>query len=132
MGKVSIDVATKEVNEWVASKKFSESKKESLKDSIDSLIKAVADGTLAINEDKTINHELKFEVGADFKVKSFTYKHRLAQGEITKRTEGLKPTDADGRICAYIAALTGEPKSVILQLDTEDYSVAQSIAVFFI
>ncbi len=51
---------------------------------------------------------------------------------IHSHLQGVKPSDADGRVGAYIAALTSTPKAVINCLDTEDYGIAQSIAIFFL
>jgi hypothetical protein len=46
--------------------------------------------------------------------------------------QGVKASDGDGRVCAYVAALSSQPKEVIKHLDTEDYAIATAVAVFFL
>lgn len=135
MEKVSKDVAVEEIDRWLDSKKFSDKKRESLKDSVDTLIDAIVDGTLCLDENNMLIQTLKFPIQTtDGKVAydKFEYKPRLKMEAIHLHMQGVKSSDADGRVCAYVAALTSKPKDVVKKMDTEDYSVAQSIAVFFL
>ncbi len=130
--KVSADVATKEIDKWLDYKHIKEKKRESFKEQIEALIDAVADGNLILNEKHELVQTLTFPLDGDLPLKELNYKPRLKVSTIHQHLNGVKSTDADGRICAYVAALTSKPKDVIKGLDTEDYSIAQAIAIFFL
>lgn len=130
--KVSLEQATLEITEWLDYKKVSEKKREAYKESIDSLIEAVSEGALIVNEDKTLTHELKFEIGEEMKISKLTYKPRLSMGKIHNHMQGVKTTDGDGRILAYVSALSDQTKGLIKGMDTEDYAISQAVAVFFV
>jgi hypothetical protein len=129
---VALEVAKKDVDKWLEYKKISDTKKESYADNISTLVNAVADGALIVNEDFTLKHELKFPLENEIKTTSLEYKPRLQMKQIHQHTQGIKSNDIDGRIAAYIAALSGKPKAVVVSLDSEDYAIAQAVAVFFI
>jgi hypothetical protein len=44
----------------------------------------------------------------------------------------VKSTDADGRLLAHVAALTGKNKEIINKMDSSDYAIASAIAMFFL
>lgn len=131
---VSKDLATEEINSWLDYKKVSDKKRESQKEQVESLIDAIADGSLTFKDDKTFTfvQVLKFQTEGDSPLTKLEYKPRLKMSTIHSHLQGVKSSDADGRICAYIAALTATPKALINSLDTEDYGIAQSIAIFFL
>jgi hypothetical protein len=129
---VALEVAKKDVDKWLEYKKISDTKKESYADNISTLVNAVADGALIVNEDFTLKHELKFPLENEIKTTCLEYKPRLQMKQIHQHTQGIKSNDIDGRIAAYIAALSGKPKAVVVSLDSEDYAIAQAVAVFFI
>lgn len=130
--KVSKDVAEKEITDWLDYKKVSESRREVQKPNIETLINAVCDGILSIKDDKTFVHELLHPFGDNETIAKIEYKPRVNMATISKHIEGVKQGDVDGRLCAIIAALTNKTKGVIKLMDTEDYSIAQSISVFFL
>ena len=127
---VSRDVAMIEVEKWLDNKKLSDKKRETNKDSIDALIEGIEDGILSIDEsDFSIKMNLDFPVGD---LKTLTFKARLSVGELHKYLNGVKSTDGDGRILAYVCALTGQNSGLIKMMFLEDYSVASNIAYFFL
>lgn len=131
--KVTKEQAIIEVDSWLAYKKVSESKRDSQKDSVEALVEAVSAGLLILNpETKEFTHVLKFPTEGDKPCTELVYKPRLAVASTHTHLQGVKASDADGRVLAYVAALTSKPKALIKALDTEDYSVAQSVAVFFL
>lgn len=132
MDKISKEIAQAEVESWLDYKKISAKKRESQKDQIESLVDALVEGTLSMNDDKTIVHQLKFEIGEEIKISKLEYKPRLKMSAIHLHLSSVKSSDADGRVCAYISALTGLPKDILKAMDSEDYSISQSIALFFI
>lgn len=130
--KVSLDVAKKEVDKWLDYKCVNEKKRESYEEQIEILIDAIADGILTLAEDNTLVHKLLFPLEGELPLSELKYKPRIKVSTIQAHLNGVKSKDADGRLCAYVAALTSKPKAVIQGLDTEDYSVSQSIAIFFL
>lgn len=133
MDKVSRDVATQEIESWLDYKKVNSRKRESYQEQIDTLIDGVCDGALTLNPDThALTHHLKFPLEAEVTTTSLDYAPRIKMKAVHQNMQGTKAGDADGRVCAYIATLTGKPKDVIKAMDTEDYSIAQAVAIFFL
>jgi hypothetical protein len=132
MEKIARDIAITEVTSWLDYKKVNEKKRETYKESIDTLVDSVVDGSLSLSDDKVFVHTLKFPIGKEVSIPALEYKPRLQLAAVHSQLKNVKGDDADGRIVAYVAALTGQPKEVIKNLDTEDYSTAQAIAIFFL
>lgn len=132
MKAVTRELAEAEVNSWLDYKRVSENRRIVQKAQIESLVGAIMEGTLILNENKTFTHELLFPIGGDTKITKLEYKPRVDIGTIHRSLEGVKSDDADGRILAYVAALASITKTISKQIDTEDYGVAQSIAIFFL
>lgn len=133
MGKVAREAAEKEINSWLDYKKVSASKRESYKDQIDLLIDAMIEGSLQLNEDtKVLTQVLSEPLGKDGAVKSLDYKPRLKVSSVHNHMKGVKATDADGRVLAHVCALTSTVSELIKDMYTEDYSVSQAIALFFL
>ncbi len=129
---VSREIATTEVYKWLDFKKINEKKRDAQKDQIESLIDALVDGSLILNPDFTFTQTLKFPTEGELKIITLDYKPRLKMQAIHAAMGGVKSGDVDGRVLAYIAALTSTTKAIIKDLDTEDYSISQSIAIFFL
>jgi len=119
--KLTRELAILEVESWLNFKQIGDRKRE-----------AIMEGTLSLKEDKTFVHTLKFDTGGEIPVKVLEYSPRLKVSVVKTCLQGVAASDADGRICAYVAALTSKATGIINALDTEDYSLAQSIAVFFL
>jgi len=124
---VSKEVAKQEVDKWLDFKRVKARKRKSNEDSIETMIESFEDGTLILDE-KTheIKLKLEWEVGGK---KELIFQPRLKMIDIHSRLKQTK--NADERIMAYICALTGQNTGVIGQCDPEDYSIAQTIAIFF-
>lgn len=131
MPKVALEVAEVEVTKWLDFKKISQAKREANKESIDTLIGYVCEGVLSITDDKKIIHELMFPLEKEQPLGKLEYKPRIHAGAIQRHLQGVKGNDVDGRLTAYAAGIAGQPKEIIKALDTEDYSIAMSVAVFF-
>ena len=131
--KVSAEVAKLEIEKWLDHKKVSERKRESNKESIELLQDAIADGCLALNEvDFTLTQFLKVPIVSEKNTEKLIYAPRITVGKVYNHLQGLKPTDADGRLHAYAAALTSNPKELIKNLDLADYDIVTAIVVFFL
>jgi len=129
---VTREQATLEVNSWLDKKKVYESTRESQKDSIDLLIEAMVNGDLKLDPDFNFIHKLLVPEVLNGEVAELKYKLRLNDKMLKPCMNGVKSNDADGRLTAYISALTGQVKGILEGLDTADKKIALSIAVFFL
>lgn len=133
MAKVTQEQAEKEVNEWLDYKKISQSKKASKKDNVDTLVAAVVDGDIIFTPEHTIKQILKFPLSVDKDaVKELEYKARLSTAQMQAAFKGAKMTEAYGMIASLVGVLTGEMTPSIGAMDSEDFSIAQAIASFFL
>jgi hypothetical protein len=133
--KIATEVATAEVNKWLDLKKIGEKKREDKKDSIDSMIGAICEGMLTIDDRGTITQKLKFPIkdeSGKVELEELKYKPRLSTAQIQACLQGTKLTDLYALPIALISALTDQAKTIIKLLDSEDSSVGQSIANFFL
>lgn len=134
MEAVSYEVAEIQVNEWLKECRFRQRKIENNKEYVDQLIEAVMNGDILIDDEtKEVEMALAFPVGENESIKSLTFKTRLKVKEIRQRLKAgnVQAGDSDGRILAYISALTGQHFNVVSELSSEDNSLASSIAIFF-
>lgn len=129
---IDIETATSDINRWLDHKKISERKRANLNDNIQSLVDAICDGRLIVNAENELQQKLVLPFGDEKKVDELKYKSRITIGLVQDYMKNVKAGDADGRITAYVAALTGFPPASIKKMDTEDYSIAQAIAIFFL
>jgi hypothetical protein len=130
--KVDIEIARQEVEKWLEYKRVGASKREAYKDAIDSLVDAVAFGQLTLEDDYHFVQHLDFPIEGDEPIEELKFKPRIKVKEIYSKMRGVKAGDADGRVMALIAALTGKPSAMVGMLETSDYSVSQNIALFFL
>lgn len=138
--KVALEQAEKEVGHWLDRKRITARKRMSdgYKQAIETLVDAVTLGDISINEDGTISHQLivPLEGFAD----RLDYKARILTDDVNKIVKGLSRNDGKGlsekdgtdRVIATISALTSQSVGLIQKLDTEDNSIAQAIAIFFL
>lgn len=130
--KIAREVAQAEVDKWIEYKGFSERKIETNSDSVEKMVDAFEDGVLVLNpDDFEITQILRHQVGGEIPIKQLVFRSRMKVSDIQMQFKGVKTSDTFGMIAAYIAALTKQPKAVITDLDTEDYAIASTIAVFF-
>lgn len=133
MSKVNRETAEKEIEQWLDFKKVGARKRESNKEFIEALIDAIVDGVLVIKSDtKVIVHNLKFPTDGEQPLTTLEYKPRISYSQVKGHLTNVKAGDGDGRFAAYMAALTGQPKAMFEKLDSEDYTIAQAISLFFI
>ncbi len=118
-----------EIGNWLDFKKVPQRKRDAYKDAIETLADAISNGSMSISEDNHITYKLNFEVGG---VSELKFKPRLTVSDVKAKTSTLKTSDAEGRLLAYVSALTEVSVGELSKLDTEDFSICQSIAVFFL
>lgn len=127
--KVTMEQAMNEINSWLDAKKVRPSNRDERDMQIKDLANAICEGILEYNpQDHTLKHNLLFPIGG---TESITYKHRLTQPELEGRLKGVDSFTTDGRLTAYIGALTGTALNVARMMDSEDRKLAQSICIFF-
>lgn len=131
MSTVTNKIASEEVAKWLEYKKVSSKKQEQNSDSVETLVSAIEDGDLYLDEKNNLIQKLKFPENLGI-VTELKYKPRVSVSELKSATDGIKATDAEGRIAAYAAAICDQPRTLMLKLDTEDNRIAQAITVFFL
>jgi len=132
MSVIDIEQAKKEMESWLEYKKISPAKRETNAQSIEAIATAISDGTLRLDDNFNLIQTLKFPIGDEMVLKELTYKPRINVGLVRKAMEKVKATEADNRIAVYISVLTSQTLGTIDKLDSEDQSIAQSIAIFFL
>lgn len=129
---VSKEIAEKEVNSWLEYKKVSDKKRKSLAGNIKALIDAIQDGTLELDSDsKVFTHKLKFPIGVNGQYNELKYSPRISMESLEDNLIDVRPGNTMGTSIAYIAALSGQPKSIIKKMDQEDHSLADRFSFFF-
>lgn len=134
--KVSAEQAKLEFETWLDAKRVKPEKREKYADMIESIVYGIIYGQVTVDPDtKVITQHLAYPIqdsnGATV-LSKLDYKPRLRTQELQDRTKGIDPGDGIGRLCAIAGALTGNSTSMISKLDTEDYEIARSVAVFFL
>ncbi len=130
--QVSREVAEADVQRWLEAKRIRQTKRESLKEYIESLVLEVMDGFITIDENCNLTQKLRFPIGLHENVKELNFETRLKVLDVNPFLQKVAQGDNDGRVLAYILAATKQPLGFIQALDTEDLGVSQSIAVFFL
>jgi len=133
--KLSYDQAQKEISEWLGFKHISERKRKDNEDQEEVLIDNMTQGLLSVNDDKSLRYKLKEPLKSedgDVLMEEINFKPRIRVSELNKRLKGIKANDIEGRMLAYIAAITGENTGKIGQLYTEDYEVCSAIVNYFL
>lgn len=125
--------AIKEINEWLDYKKVRPKKRETNEDSIEELVDAIECGDLIFDKDtKELKLQLAVPLGTNEQIKELTFKARISVGEVHPYLKKIKTGDGDGRLLAYVKALTNETDILIESMDTGDQSLATCIVVFFL
>ena len=122
------ELAEKEVNKWLDSKKVRATVRRENKDNIEAIIDGFEDGLLVLNkETNAIKQTLIFPTGA---IKEIIIQPRL---KVSERIERLKNAgnDADSRVVAVLAALSGNIAEALKGMDADDLAVSRNITAFF-
>jgi hypothetical protein len=126
---VDIQTAEQDINRWLDFRSVKEAKREGrYKSFIQVLVDAVCDGALIVDEQCNLIQKLSQPFKGEIEVRELKYKPRVRIDEIKLKVD---QDDAYGMVIPYIAALTGQPGALVRKMDTEDWTVAQVIANFF-
>jgi len=132
---VLLEVAQAEINAWLDFKQVAQRKRDDNEDSIANLVDAVRYGHMTIDpKTKVITQTLKFPIEGEAgqKTEKIEFKPRVKMSTIGTQLAGTKMTDIVGLTLSYMAAVTGQPKGVLKEMMSDDYSVASSVVVFFV
>jgi len=133
MEKVSYEIATQTVNDWLDHKKIKSNRRESLKTFIEILVDAVAEGQLVLQEDFKFSYELSFPIGEGGNITHIDFVPRINDAKLEPYKRGIKGADAfETSNLVMLCGLTQKPVNVIRALDTVDKQVADAIAIFFL
>lgn len=128
---VSKEIAVAEIERWANARRLGANKREKYKRTLEDLACYIEEGTLSLDENNAFIHKLKFPIEAEIPTTELKYKNRMTADdgiECTKHTTG----EGSDVVLCYVSHLTGKVKGVIRKLDSEDYSVCQAIATFFL
>jgi hypothetical protein len=129
---VSQEVARKELFDWFERLDIEVNEEDPGEaSSVRTLIKAISTGNLVVNDDLTLLQKLKTPIGEGGAIREFKFKNRLSAGELQKASVGVKAGDMEGRFIGLIGVLSANTRAVVSNLDSRDYKIAQSIALFF-
>lgn len=132
MGKIAFEIAKQEVDKWLSEIDYTiDPEDQSEVSSLKTITNAICDGVLILNDDCSFTQNLKQPIGKEIIINSFKYKTRLTTGEIQEGVSGTKGSDVDGRFIGFISKLTSQPKAIVKAMDSRDYKIGMSIAVFF-
>mgnify|MGYP000022198548 CR=1 FL=1 len=129
---ISKEVANQEIEKWLDHKKVSDNKREASAESIELLADAVSSGNMILDKDFNLVYKLKFPTEAEAPITELKFKPRLKIGTVYNHLQNVKPSDADGRLFAYAAALTTNSKEVIKSLEIDDWNIVQAVVIFFL
>lgn len=133
--KITREIAKKDFEGWLNHKKIKERKRQVNEDQEETIIDSIMAGSLRVEKDFNLHFNLDFPLENDKKevtVREFVFKPRIKVFELNAKLKGVKASDGDGRVVAYISAITGQNSGIIKKLDTEDYNICQSIVMYFL
>jgi len=132
MSALAPEVAIQEIEKWLDHKKVSANKRESNEEAIKTLAEEISSGNMILTDSFNLEYKLKSPIKSEQPTTQLVFKPRLTIGTVYNHLQGVKPTDADGRLFAYAAALTTNPKDLIKNLEIDDWNIVQAVVVFFL
>jgi hypothetical protein len=135
MGKVTHEVAEKEVLKWLDFKKVDDEKRNEQESSIKTIQNAIVAGILILDEKLNFVYTLKWPLEdseGNEVLNKLTFKPRMKTSEADSRLKNLKDPSNFEMIRCFTAALTSESMGLLKDLDSEDTRVAHAISAFFL
>ena len=133
--KINTETAQSELNKWLDFKNVKEKKRIEYATFGENIIEAIESGNIVLNEKSEIEYTLNSPILAESGtviLDKLTFKPRLRVAELNAKLKGVVATDADARVMAYIAAATEQNTGLLSKMYTDDYSVCQSIIMYFL
>jgi hypothetical protein len=134
---ISEEIANKEIQKWLDFKNVSPRKRNTkeTKAQIETLVDAICDGDLVLDEDFNLVQALRNPVlDKDGKpaLKEMVFKPRLLLEDVESKLMNVKSDNTIGMLAAYTSALTGVNSAMTKKIDTDDNKTAQAIVMFFL
>lgn len=135
MTKVANEVAVQEFERWLDYKRIKQKKREDNKSFEETIVQCIEDGEIAIDDNCVLTFtlpEILKDDNGNTMLEKLIFPPRVRVKQINNKMKGFKSDDADARVLAYISAISGQNTGVISNMYTEDYSVCQSIVMYFL
>ena len=134
---VSEKIATAEIEKWLDHKNVNGRKraKKDIKANIETLMYAICDGDLTLDEEFNLVQKLRNPVkDKDGKpvLTELSFIPRLLLGDVEASLMNVKTDNSIGMLAAYTSALTGVNSGLIRKIDTDDNKTSQAIVMFFL
>lgn len=126
---VSEEVAHAEVKRWLDTRKVAQSERKAREYQIETLVSAVMDGLLILDENNKWVQKLNFPL-TDIGVNELKYQSRMTANE-SIAASGAAEGKAHLVMSCFVSHLTGEASELIRKMDTTDYKIASAIGIFF-
>lgn len=126
---ISEEVAKAEVKKWLDAKKIGKTKRDSHTYQIETLVSAICDGVLVLNDKNQWVQTLSFPL-EDLALNKLTFKSRMTANENISASARAEGNSLLVMSC-FISELTGEPSELIRKLDSVDYGISAAIGIFF-
>ena len=136
MSEVKIDRehAQDDIERWADARRMSDKKKAANSETIESLVDAIEQGVLIVNEDFSLTQKFTFPIenteGA-IELGEIKFTPRLRYKSVKQYMKSIKQDDAMGMVHAHICALTSTPMGLIDSLDMTDLGLSRQIASLF-
>lgn len=129
--KVDEQTAEKELNRWLEAKRVPARKREQNDQVLTTLAGAIQDGRLIVTDTGQITVKLLYPIGNGGEIDRLDFSNRIKAKQVRKMKVNDDAFDTMGQVMAIAAAATNNSMKLLGELDNEDYSLIQSIAVFF-
>jgi len=139
---MAMEVAEKEIETWFDYRKTKETARDVINEDIgyDYSRRTIVEGFMygMLTFDKTIGvltqkleYPLSNESG-DFGLKELKFQPRLKRNALIEPMRGVKASNSEGKVEAWISAATGTTKSLLGKMDVSDYGLAEIIITYFL
>jgi hypothetical protein len=131
---ITREVAEKDFMGWFEAKKLPKNLLEKNAEDKESIINAIMEGVLVLDENNCFVQTLNFpvQIPNSEEIKELKFAFRVTEGVLAASLRGIKTDDLIGQMSlAYVSTLTGQPKSIIRSLDPSDSYLGKKIAAFF-
>ena len=132
MAKINRESAIEDFKKWLDYKRVNENKRQQSSQQEEVIVDAICNGDITIDEECNIHQKLVFPVEGEVGFDELVYRPRINRKLLQAKLRGVKADDVDGRMSAYVAALTNKAILQITNLDTEDLRVADAIVMYFL
>lgn len=131
---ISAEVAQNEVEKWLDLRRVKPSLREKYKDAVQVMVESVCDGSLVLQDNGSLKQTLVFPIetkDGDIALTELVYKPRFKVKELSMQSQDMNASNSLDITISYVSAVSSVSKSLVKEMDMEDYKVAQCIVTFF-